>query len=267
MNKYEKNNVVIVVLVTLLLLAVGAVVYFMYFYIEPEANKDKVVGYVTITNQTIIDNIKTDLSDKPLYLIAKLERDIINFNLDLTNTEKVDLAYNLVSNKEYIYDNGINIRQIDSKFQDIFKDTITFDKDNIICSCDEVLFIYNNEEDKYIYNEKHLGHGTSPKEDNYYSKIIDVKSNEKKYIVTMVNLWYMPSTYYDEYVEYAYGSYSDALNNTNPLFQLNEGNGTYMNTIKELEDNYDKYKDHMKKYIYTLEKEEDNYLLISFQYK
>lgn len=268
MNKYERNNVVIVILLSLFFLSIAAVVYFIFFYIEPETNKNKIVGYIDVKDTYIINEIEEEIKDFNLSNIAKLERNINNFNIDLTNEEKLDIAFKgATSEDEDIFTDGVEIEDMYEYFKDGFLNNISFNKEDIKCSCGTSLFIYDDTLKKYVYNSKHGGHGGEMEAYNYYSKITNVKQSGKRYIVTMANLWYVPSGLLDEGIFVGYDSKTTALNKTDYLFKLENSSGHINDMIAELENNYDKYKDKMDKYIYTFEKQGDDYLLLSFEYK
>lgn len=274
MSKYKKNDITIVILSALTLLLIGAFVYLNFS--EKESNEEldnsnKEIEYSDIsTNEEIIYIFSDVLEENYISNIAILERDIENFD-DLTNIEKLDIAYKMANiEANYIYENGFSADLINNYFDRTFYDNITWNKDDIICDiCGEILFIYDSENNKYIYNENHLGHGTSYA-DNYYSKIIEIKNNENTYIVTEVKLWNVMDI--DSTLLFAFDTYKNSRELVYPLFSIDNNNyekieDQYSLLINELEENFDDYKDNMARYTYTFEKTDDKYLLVSFEFE
>ena len=181
---------------------------------------------------------------------------------------KINLAYYSVKDKiEDIYENGINVEEMENYFKNAFTQTIYWDKSSIYCTCGEELFIFDVEKNKYNYNTNHLPHNTInilP----YYTNITEVTKRNDTYIVKVNNVWSSVTETYG-YTLNGYPTYKDALNNTNELFNLTDYDDTINDynyyAIKEIEDNYDTYKDKLKTYTYTFMKKDNNYYLTSFK--
>jgi len=271
MNSYKKNNVVIVILVALLFLVVAALVYFFYFLEEPETKEEKKESlYVEISDETIITELLGTINENNLHIIATYEKNIDNMNV-LNTPQKLDISLTSILNKiNDPYTNGIPIDLFDIYFKNTFRTTIYWDKININCDCGEVLYLYNEEDNKYVYNEEHLGHGYSTVLP-YYTKVIDAKKKNETYIVTVSYVWNNYSDVYG-YTNTGYASFTDASSMNNSLFEIevpdelpNEEVDSY--AIKEIETNYELYKDKLHKYTYTFEKVDNKYLLVNFDYE
>ena len=158
----------------------------------------------------------------------------------------------------------IHLKKIESYFKNTFKSTIYFDANDIYCDDDnELLYSYNKLTSKYEYNEKHKSHEYANTISNIYNKVIEVKKRNNTYVITNIKLW--GNKIDDSYI--IYGSYKDALNNTNELFKVKSSENIKEYSKNELENNLELYKEKMTKYTYTFEKENDKYLLVSYKYK
>lgn len=276
MNRYKKNNIIIVMLSAMILLLSAALIYFMFFYEDGSytiINTNSHTDYKEIKDENIKNTFTDVVKNNKLENIAKLEEDIDSFN-NLSNKKKIDIGYyGVIDDITDPYSTGIDADLIDNYFKDTFKDNIYIDKEEgIYCVCGNILFKYDINSNKYIYNEDHLGHGFTYVE-NYYSKVIDVKNNDNSYIVTEVKLWNKVSEAGDEdFITKAYDSYSDAIDESNPLFEIEIDNPditktSYYYTEQKLYNNLDSYVNKMNKYVYTFEKINNKYLLVSFEYK
>jgi len=269
MNKYQKNNVIIVIVTAFVLLIASAVIYFFHFYKSPTEKETKDKLYVEVTDESTINELAEVIKNNKFHNIDKLERNIDNFNTIETN-EKLDIGFNSVfESLNDPYSNGIDAFLIDEYFNNTFKTIIYWDKTNIHCECGKDIFLYDISQNKYVYNDKHLGHGAFVV-DNYYSKIIDVKKKNNKYVVTMIKLWVGYDSLFEP-IRVGYSNYMDALYNENPLFEIefeyeNDKSEIYY-AVNELEDNLEKYQSQMSKYIYTFEKEENSYKLVTFKFE
>ncbi len=263
-NSNKKKNIFLIIIWALILLLTAVSVWLRYF------NNS---NYKPVYSKDLSTTFNEVLSLNKIYNIAKLERNIDNFN-KLTNDEKLDIIFHsLILYNDDAYTYGLTIDNINAYFGNTIKGKLSWDKKGIKCWCGEYLYIYDKKSDKYIYNENHLGHGLSVI-DNYFSKIISIKNNGNIYEVTEVKLWYKmldegPSTFTN-----AYDTYKNAIYDTKPLFVLKSvgeidynSNPYYYYIEKEINENFDKYENNMARYIYTFEKVNDKYLLINFKFE
>lgn len=262
----KRNDLVLVFISAFTLLLIGAFVYLNFFYDDNKENNYSEVENFEEMSVTF-NNLMTE--DK-LENVARLERNIYDFN-DLTNDEKLNLAYRAIFD-ENAYTYGVKTDDIDSYFSGVFYDKITWVKDGIDCTCGKDIYIYDPDTSKYVYNPDHEGHGVSDV-DNYFSKIISIEKNENFYRVTEVKLWALYLDSGPASFNIAYDTAMDADDEDNPLFEvvipenvsLTDNYNYYLE--KEINDNFDKYKDKMARYIYTFKKVDNQYLLVSFEFQ
>lgn len=145
---------------------------------------------------------------------------------DLDDAAKSEIARNLPDNG-YLDKSGSELTKL---FQKYFgaNQTITFE--DVKCQVDHhseeenYIYHYDKEQDKYVYNEKHPGHGGGGVE--FIGKEIELEKLEvigDEYIYSAKFLFYGPALCHDvgscDYGK-AYGSYKDAKNQTNPLLEI-----------------------------------------------
>lgn len=267
---YEKNNIVIVIVVSLLFIISSSIVYYIFFVNEPDKDNIKDSIYVKVTEKDTIEELKNTIINNNLTELARYEKTIDNINT-INNTQKLSLAFNkLINDKEYLYDEKIDASLIDDYFKNNFVNTIYYNKQDIICSCNEKLYIYDNESNTYSYNISHNEHEmykTIP----YYIKVLSVDKKNDTYVIKVAYVW---NTYtIDEYTNVGYASYNDSINRKNELFEIEvlEGFDVDINkdmyAIKEIEDNYEIYKNKLHKYTYTFEKSDGIYKLLSLKFE
>ena len=266
MNRYERNNVVIVIVCALFLLGISAIIYFFFFYDKKNNNENdsKEKLFIDIKDEDVIKGFEKLIDDKKLYNIDKLDKNIDDFNT-LSSKIKLNIGfYSVYENETDPHTNGIELKKIESYFKNTFKSTIYFDANDIYYDDDnELLYSYNKLTSKYEYNEKHKSHEYANTISNIYNKVIEVKKRNNTYVITNIKLW--GNKIDDSYI--IYGSYKDAINNTNELFKVKSSENIKEYSKNELENNLELYKEKMTKYTYTFEKENDKYLLVSYKYK
>ncbi len=266
MSRYEKNNLVIVVLLAMSFIISATLVYFIYFNepIVPE-NKDSI--FVEITDKEVINKLKDTIDKNNLIVLSSRDRNVENINT-IPNKDKLEMAYKTLVDED-TKENGITDEKIDSYFKNIFDTTIYWNKENIKCTCDNDLYIYNNELSKYEYNENHEEHELSIIKP-IYSKVLDAEKKNDIYVIKMSYIW----TYYDgsnEYITSGYSNYNDIEKNIK-LFDIElpeeiDTEDINYYAVKEIDDNYDKYIDKLHTYIYTFIEKDGKYLLQSFRYE
>lgn len=271
MNNYRKNNAVIVIMVSFIFLIVSSLVYFFYFidYEDEIDKKDSI--FVNVTDEIIINDLVKKISDNSLFLLGTYEKDIDNINA-LESSQKLNIAFkSILKNVLDPYESNISSEMISDYFKNTFDSTIYWNKEDIYCECNNVLYSYDDSVDGYVYNKDHLGHGLieiTP----FYSKVLDTKKKNELYVITMNYVWNNYSDIFG-YTNRGYISYNDAISMNNSLFEievpdeLDNDIDVDFYAIKEIEDNFDLYKDKLHKYIYTFKKVNDEYLLVNFEYE
>lgn len=237
----KKDPVVISIISLLILLAVGSIIYFNYFYVKSTGdNKEKI--YVKVDDELVINEIEELIINRKLYNIDKLKRNIDDFNT-LSSKEKLNIAFDyVISNIDDAHENGIDVKKIEEYFDNTFKSIIYWDKLDLHVYNGEV-YKYEKEKDRYIYDEEQSSFDVDVM--NSYAKIINIRNKNNIYEVTLVRLW--------ENNDKVFTSYKDALND--------------INSITYSKDDIDNHLNEMTKYIYTFEKIDNNYLLVSYKYK
>ena len=237
----KKDPVVISIISLLILLAVGSIIYFNYFYVKSTGdNKEKI--YVKVDDELVINEIEELIINRKLYNIDKLKRNIDDFNT-LSSKEKLNIAFDyVISNIDDAHKNGIDVKKIEEYFDNTFKSIIYWDKLDLHVYNGEV-YKYEKEKDRYIYDEEQSSFDVDVM--NSYAKIINIRNKNDIYEVTLVRLW--------ENNDKVFTSYKDALND--------------INSITYSKDDIDNHLNEMTKYIYTFEKIDNNYLLVSYKYK
>ena len=237
----KKDPVVISIISLLILLAVGSIIYFNYFYVKSTGdNKEKI--YVKVDDELVINEIEELIINRKLYNIDKLKRNIDDFNT-LSSKEKLNIAFDyVISNIDDAHENGIDVKKIEEYFDNTFKSIIYWDKLDLHVYNGEV-YKYEKEKDRYIYDEEQSSFDVDVM--NSYAKIINIRNKNNIYEVTLVRLW--------ENNDKVFTSYKDALND--------------INSITYSKDDIDNHLNEMTKYIYTFEKIDNNYLLVSYMYK
>jgi len=193
---------------------------------------------------------------------------------DYTNEQKEEMARALAP-KGYTESTGA---EMIAEFQKHFgKQEVTFE--DIDCDMqhkspeEQVLYFFNEEKDKYEYNEKHPGHGGG-----YSNRIgevttfdsIEIKDDYLYYNVKI--LFYGPSSVGDVgAVRHGKGylSYNDALNQTNPLVDITGNNkytyNPYGMPAEKIDEVVEDYKNELDTYQFVFEKENGN--LVFKEYK
>lgn len=262
----KKNDLVLVFISAFTLLLIGAFVYLNFFYDDNKENNYKEVDNFSEMSVTF-NNLMTE---NKLDNVARLEKNIYDFN-KLTNDEKLNIVYRGIFD-ENAYTYGVKVDDMNTYFEKVFYDNITWVKDGIKCTCDKDIYVYDTDTNKYIYNSNHDGHGVSDVA-SYFSKIIKIENNGNFYRVTEVKLWELDLDSGPASMTLAYDTAMDADDEDNSLFEvvipenldISDDYNYYLK--KEINDNFDNYKDKMARYIYTFEKVDNKYLLVSFEFQ
>lgn len=259
------NNFIIIVLVGLILLFGGIYIYLNFF---SDYGKYKEVNNFN----ELVTVFENKFSKYKIENISKLEKNITNLN-NLTNKEKVEIAYYGIRDKALdSYTNGIDAKLMDDYLNGLFGNDFKWKKDSILCNLGDELYLYNEDTNKYVYNEEHLGHGATVVE-SYFSKIISIQESGNLYKVKEVRLWMKYSETGPTSFEDAYDTYNNAVNETNPLFRYNmtgvipDGEEYYYFLKSEIENNFDQYKDKMATYTYNFEKVNGEYYLVGLSFE
>lgn len=206
------------------------------------------------------------------FVIDKDSLEVKNY----TEKQKAEIARNTAENG-YLSTTGTEMTKT---FQKYFgKDqTVTFDDINCFMTHsnadEQVLFIFDKNQDKYIYNDKHPGHGGGGNA-HYEYKIgfdsVEVKGDTIQYKVKV--LFYGQVLCQDigpcEYGK-AYKTYNDAKNDTNILVDIENSKYTTKDPetdfpITDLDSLFKDYKDSLNTYTFTFNKEDSRLVFSSYK--
>ena len=261
----KNNDLMLIGLLGLIFILVGLFVYLSFF--------SDYGNYKDVNNFSELSTVFEEKLDKyNLENVAKLERNIVDLT-NLTNKEKVDIAYYGIREKiENAYENGIDGKLMDDYLKELFGPDFKWKKESILCNLGHEMYLYNEEKNKYEYNEEHYGHGASGVE-SYFSKIISIKQSGNLFKVTGVRLWLAYSDQGPNSIEDAYDTYNNAWQEINKLFNITvtgiipDGEQSYYYLKTEIENNFDQYKNKMATYTYTFEKVDEEYYLIGLSFE
>jgi len=208
-------------------------------------------------------------------VIFQQEKESFKVN-DMTEEQKSEIARSLAPNG-YLDTSGSEMIKI---FQKYFGEDQTVSFEDIKCFMkhdseeEQTLYFFDKEKDKYVYNEKHPGHGGGGMVGvgstiEYDS--VEVKGNT--YLYKTKVLFYGKVNCYDigpcAYGK-AYKSYNDAKNETNPLTEI-DNNSKY---VKQSIDGFPEthlelvmqdYKENLDTYTFVFEKTDND--IIFKEYK
>ncbi len=151
-------------------------------------------------------------------------------------------------------------------FQDIKCTTMQHDSE-----AEQVIYHYDKGTDKYVYNEKHPGHGGGKSDFiGSYMVLDNIKVTDKEYIYEVKILFYGKASVGDvggmSYGK-GYGSYDNAINGNSVILDIDnsrqywfESDIPYLNMNKLMED----YRDKLDTYEFHFEKEGDHLIFKSY---
>ena len=182
-------------------------------------------------NQTPTKNTKTTITFEEMKTMEKVTRVILDDEReslkisDLTDEERGKIAINLVDN--YTETSGTEMTK---NFQKYFGENTTVTYKDIPCFMkhdnpeEQTMLIFDKEKDKYVYNDKHPGHGGGGNVST--QTMVELESMEVEgdtYTYNAKVLFYGPFWCHDtggcEYGK-AYKTGKDLKNETNPLVDI-----------------------------------------------
>ena len=224
---------------------------------------------------TIINYKELDTMEKISKIIFNVKKESLKID-DLTESEKGDIArkfvdYNLTE---------VSGSEMTKEFQKYFGENQKVKFEDIKCDWDHgseeenIMMIFDEEKDKYVYNDKHPGHGGGGVE--FIGNEIRLENIEKSgndYIYEAKILFYGKGVCHDvgtcSYGK-GYKSYKDAENDTNALLDIDNNNNKYwiqsdpFPTIK-MDELFNDYRDKLDTYKFTFRKINDNLQFISYE--
>ena len=233
-------------------------------------NNTKKEDKVEIKEETLTSEEKNSIIDK----IKEYDNYFISFDgtknpLEMTDQEKFEFY---LKNNYGKFKTGVSSKEIEEYLQKEFGSKITFNPiDEYLCEIDNLpLITYDKNNDLYKADYSEHGHdgGSTTSIYNYYVSGVKKKDNKITYTIKVRKMF---SNFVNVGVVYKfYGSYTDALNDKNKVFNLFDiyGNtaldGSDEEFRKKLDTQYEKYKGMFKIYTYTFETDsniENSYLI------
>lgn len=275
MKKVDKKDKVIMILtiIILILVVLLAVVIGMKSLsktVDIKEDNIKKEDKVEIIEETLTSEEQNSIVDK----IKEYDNYFISFDgnknpLEMTDQEKFE--FYLKNNYEK-FKTGVSSKEIKEYLQKEFGSKVTFNPiDEYLCEIDNLpLIIYDKNNDLYKADYSEHGHdgGSTTSIYNYYVSGVKKKSGKTTYTVKVRKMF---SNFVAVGIIYKfYGSYTDALNSKNEVFNLIDiyGNtaldGSDEEFRKKLDTQYEKYKGMFKIYTYTFETDsniENSYLV------
>lgn len=260
-------TIIILILVVLLVLVIGMK---SLSKTTTNDNNTKKEDKVEIKEETLTSEEKNSIVNK----IKEYDNYFISFDgtknpLEMTNQEKFEFY---LKNNYGKFKTGVSSKEIEEYLQKEFGSKITFNPINeYLCEIDNLpLITYDKNNDLYKADYSEHGHdgGSTTSIYNYYVSGVKKKDNKTTYTVKVRKMF---SNFVNVGVVYKfYGSYTDALNDKNKVFNLFDiyGNtaldGSDEEFRKKLDTQYEKYKGMFKIYTYTFETDsniENSYLI------
>lgn len=261
-------TIIILILVVLLALVIG--MKSLSKTTTTNDNNTKKEDKVEIKEETLTSEEKNSIVNK----IKEYDNYFISFDgtknpLEMTNQEKFEFY---LKNNYGKFKTGVSSKEIEEYLQKEFGSKITFNPINeYLCEIDNLpLITYDKNNDLYKADYSEHGHdgGSTTSIYNYYVSGVKKKDNKITYTVKVRKMF---SNFVNVGVVYKfYGSYTDALNDKNKVFNLFDiyGNtaldGSDEEFRKKLDTQYEKYKGMFKIYTYTFETDsniENSYLI------
>lgn len=216
-----------------------------------------------------------DTMEKVSGLAFIIDKDTLEVG-DYTEEEKAEIARN-TAEKGFLSSTGTEMREA---FQKYFgkNQTVTFN--NIDCFMkhqtpeEQVLFVFDEAQDKYDYSEKHPGHGGGGNA-HYEAKLgfDSVEAKEDRVIYNVRIMFYGQVLCHDigpcEYGK-VYKTYDDAKNDTNALVDI--ANSKYTTgdpetelPITDLDSLFKDYKNEFNTYSFVFIKEDDHLVFSNYK--
>ena len=271
MEKKKGLNIITCIIIFIVMLGVVCVGFFLGYKYGTKRNE------TPEPNNVVTAKAATDIEKQEMEKIAKLVFVESKKNLkaeDLTADQKINIALQLTDGGYEA--SGEDLR---NNFKKYFGSDIKLEFPNIKCGMEHesedqnYMYIFDKEKDKYVYNEKHPGHGGGTA--NSYSSYLEGKTatvTSNKYVLEAPVIIY-GGVYCDDvsgcHYEAAYKTYDDAKNKTNALVDLTK-NETYWtgpeNEPQKFEEKklYDDYKDKLNSVKFVFEKDGDNLIFKSY---
>lgn len=175
---------------------------------------------------------------------------------EITNKEKVWYAYNLSGGFRTNPLETTDAKKLRNAFSSSSLSNLEIEMDDIYHSGENVLLCheYSEKSDKFTDVGCHFGIHSAKA---IYVKTSDYIKEDNKYTISAKYIWHWQN---ESGLRVFYGSYDDAKNQTNPIYEVPEGKNTftYEEMNKIIENNS------IETYNFTFEKQNNNFKLIDF---
>ena len=231
--------------------------------------KKEKVDEPTLVEQVVITSEEYETLGKISNLVFNVEKEELKVS-DLTEEEKSEIARDLTEGRY----TEISGKEMTKKFQQYFGEDQTVKYTDMNCFMkhnkeeEQVLYYFDQEKDKYVYNEQHPGHGGGGVAFIGNEMTFDqLGIVDKEYHYSVKVLFYGEAMCHDigpcDYGK-AYKSYTDAKNGTNPLTEIDNNTKytttDYMSGLPEvhLDKVIEDYKEELNTYEFVFVKEKGN---------
>lgn len=272
MDKKDKLIMTLTVIILILVVALALVIGMKSLdkTTTTKDNNTKKENKVEIQEEALTSEEQNNIVDK----IKEYDNYFISFDgtknpLEMTDQEKFEFY---LKNNYGKFKTGVSSKEIEGYLQKEFGSKITFNPiDEYLCEIDNLpLITYDKNNDLYKadYSEHAHDGGSTTSIYNYYVSGVKKKDNKTTYTVKVRKMF---SNFVAVGAIYEfYGSYTDALNDKNKVFNLFDIygetalDGSDEEFRKKLDTQYEKYKGMFKIYTYTFETDsniENSYLV------
>ena len=272
MDKKDKLIMTLTVIILILVVALALVIGMKSLdkTTTTKDNNTKKENKVEIQEEALTSEEQNNIVDK----IKEYDNYFISFDgtknpLEMTDQEKFEFY---LKNNYGKFKTGVSSKEIEEYLQKEFGSKITFNPiDEYLCEIDNLpLITYDKNNDLYKadYSEHAHDGGSTTSIYNYYVSGVKKKDNKTTYTVKVRKMF---SNFVAVGAIYEfYGSYTDALNDKNKVFNLFDIygetaiDGSDEEFKQKLDTQYEKYKGMFKIYTYTFETDsniENSYLL------
>lgn len=261
MDKKDKLIMTLTVIILILVVALALVIGMKSLdkTTTTKDNNTKKENKVEIQEEALTSEEQNNIVDK----IKEYDNYFISFDgtknpLEMTDQEKFEFY---LKNNYGKFKTGVSSKEIEGYLQKEFGSKITFNPiDEYLCEIDNLpLITYDKNNDLYKadYSEHAHDGGSTTSIYNYYVSGVKKKDNKTTYTVKVRKMF---SNFVAVGAIYEfYGSYTDALNDKNKVFNLFDIygetaiDGSDEEFKQKLDTQYEKYKGMFKIYTYTFE--------------
>ncbi len=255
MKKEKGKNILIGFLITIIILLIVLLV----LIVTGVVNIDSIIKNNQDSNMPNIkeNSVQKEISDEELKTIINEELSVLGGKTklsDLTNQEKLWFSFRKVFAD---YPDSFEANKLTDYFESTSLSSLEMTLEDIgYFGSSKIQYLYNKENNSYKINPEFSASSVNTVE-TVYTKIDNITNKDGKYTAKVRYLWYYmePSSLYN-----IYGSYNDALNNTNSLTSEPVNLDSLTDAQKEEYLN----NDNIETYNYIFEKENGKINIVDF---